>query len=306
MDHPDSGLTYRAKGQKIEKVSLKGLDLSLLASGDGTEVIHHRLTAGSNWVLGPEEGWDALECFYVLSGELLWKSPHGDVTIKAGDSLSASPIRKDSFFVAQVDTEFLYISSRPVFHQYSQTIQEMRELAVSVEQKDGYTADHCQRIMSLSMLVGETMLLSPNQLYELNLGAFLHDVGKVKVSEAILGKPASLTKEEWDIMKQHTVYGRQMLEETQLPYLLTAAEIVEQHHERYDGSGYPHGLRGGQISIGAAIVAVVDSYDAMTTNRVYRKGRPKEEALLEIEKGSGSLYHPEVADVFLSISDKIN
>jgi HD-GYP domain-containing protein (c-di-GMP phosphodiesterase class II) len=306
MHYPDSGLTYRAKGQKIEKVSLKGLDLSLLASGDGTEVIHHRLTAGSNWVLGPEEGWNALECIFVLSGELLWKSPNGDITIKAGDSISASPIKKVSFFVARADTDFLYISSRPVFHHYSNTIQEMRELAVSVEQKDGYTADHCQRIMSLSMMVGEIMELSSNQLYELNLASFLHDVGKVKVPESILGKPSSLTKKEWYIMKQHTVYGRQMLEETQLPYLLAAATIVEQHHERYNGSGYPHGLHKEDISIQAAIVAVVDSYDAMTTDRVYRKGRPKDEALIEIEKGCSILYHPEVVDAFRSILTKID
>jgi putative nucleotidyltransferase with HDIG domain len=307
MNYPDSGLTFLKKGQVIEKVSLKGLEFSLLASGDGTEIIHHRLTAGARWGLMPEEGWDALEFFIVLSGKIIWQlSEENTITLNAGDSISAVPVKKHSIFVAEVDTEFLYISSQPVFHHYSQVIQEMMGLAVTVEQKDGYTADHCQRIMKLSMMVGEAMGLSSNQLVELNLGAFFHDVGKVKVPEAILGKPSSLTQEEWGIMKQHTVYGRQMLEETNLPNLQNAATIVEQHHERYDGSGYPYGLRGEQICIGAAIVAVVDSYDAMTTDRVYRKGCSKEEALIEIERGYGTLYRSDVVDAFFSISNKID
>jgi putative nucleotidyltransferase with HDIG domain len=306
MEYSEFGLVHRSDGQAIEVVSVKGLKLSLIASGDGTEIIHHRLAAGSRWALAPEEGWDALEFLLVLSGKLIWQLPGGDVIIGAGDSVSASPVKKDSVFLAETDTEFLYISSRPVWHHYSQEVNQMMSLAVSVEEKDGYTADHCQRIMKLSMKIGEKMSLSSNQMYELNLGAFLHDIGKVKVPEKILGKASSLTSEEWVIMKRHTVYGRQTLEETKLPDLLAAASIVEQHHERYDGSGYPYGLSGEQISIGAAIVAVVDSYDAMTTDRIYRKGCSKEEALIEIEKGRGSLYHPDVVDVFFSILDKVD
>lgn len=107
-------------------------------------------------------------------------------------------------------------------------------------------------------------------------------------------------------MKQHTTFGKQMLEETSLPNLSAASRVVEQHHERYDGSGYPHGLKGDEISIGAAIVAVVDSYDAMTTDRVYQKGRTKEEALAEIKRCQGTMYHPDVVDVFLSLADKID
>jgi HD-GYP domain-containing protein (c-di-GMP phosphodiesterase class II) len=306
MDYLESGIIHRKNGQAIEKVELKGLELSLLASGDGTEIIHHRLTAGSRWALMPEEGWNALEYFMVLSGKLMWQLSEGNITLRAGDSISATPVNKHSIFVAEVDTEFLYISSRPVFHHYSQAVQEKMRLAISIEQKDGYTADHCQRIMKHSMSVGETMGLSPNQLLGLNLGAFLHDIGKVRVPEAILGKPGALTSEEWAIMKLHTVYGRHMLEGTKIPHLVNAATIVEQHHERYDGSGYPHGVRSHEISIGAAIVAVVDSYDAMTTDRVYSKGRSREEALVEIEKGRATLYDPEVVDVFLSISNKLD
>lgn len=301
MEYPEAGIVHFTQGQAIEKVSLKGLELSLLASGDGTEIIHHRLTAGSRWVIGPEEGWNALEHLFVLSGCLVWQSPAGEKIIKTGDSISAVPVKKDAFFIAKTNTEFLYVSSRPVFHHYSQTVQQMMELTVSVEEKDGYTADHCQRIKDLSMLVGDKLGLLPNQMYELNLGAFLHDIGKVKVPENILGKPGSLTPEEWSIMKLHTVFGREMLQQSPIPNLVSAAAIVEQHHERIDGSGYPHGLRGSEILVGSLIVAVVDSFDAMTTDRVYKKGRSKEEALAEIEKGRDSLYRSDVVDAFFSI-----
>jgi HD-GYP domain-containing protein (c-di-GMP phosphodiesterase class II) len=306
VNYSDSGLTYLNKGQAIEKVSLKGLDFSLLASGDGTEVIHHRLSAGSRWALTPEEGGKALEHVFVLTGQLICEFFKGDIVLKAGASISTMPVEKHLAFVAETDTDFLYVSSRPVWHHYSKEVRDMMDLAVSVERKDGYTADHCQRITRLSRIVGEKMNLSPNEMHEINLGGFLHDIGKVKVPEDILGKPSGLNDDEWSIMKKHTIFGRQMLDDIRLPNLQNASLIVEQHHERYNGTGYPYGLRGDQILTGAAIVAVVDSYDAMTTDRVYRKGRSKEEALIEIEKGCGSLYRPDIVEAFHSISNKID
>jgi response regulator RpfG family c-di-GMP phosphodiesterase len=304
MLDPTNGIEHRKVDEAIEKTSINGLSLSLLASGDGTEIIHHKLSVGSRWALGPEEGWKALEFVFVLSGELY--SSDRKIVVKAGESISMAPIKKAVFFLAKTDTEFLYVSSRPVFHHYSEIIKEMMELTVSVEQKDGYTADHCSRIMKYSMLVGEKINLSSNELYDLNLGSFLHDIGKTKVPINILNKPSKLTNDEWEVMKKHTIFGRQVLEKTKLPSLISASHIVEQHHERFNGNGYPYGFKGIEINIGAAIVAVVDSYDAMTTNRVYSNGRPKEDALQEIENGRGTLYHPDVVDVFLSISDQID
>lgn len=307
MIFPDAGLRFFGGGQAIEKVVMKGLEVSLLAAGEGTEIIHHRLTAGSRWAMVPEEGWTALESVFMLKGRLRLQRPNGgDLVLQTGDSLSADPIREHALFIAETDAEFLYICSQPVFHHYSQYVRDLMDLAVSVEEKDGYTADHCHRIMKLSMLMGETMGLSSQEMYQLNYGSFLHDVGKVSVPEAVLCKPGKLTAEEWEIMKLHTVNGRKMLEETGLPSLQAAGRIVEQHHERFNGSGYPHGLQGKDILIGAAIVAVVDSYDAMTTDRVYQKGRSQEEALAEILRCRETMYHPDVVDSFLSLKDKLD
>lgn len=300
-----TGITFFRSGEGLENVTLKGLELTLLASGDGTEIILHKLQKGSHWGLTPADGWTALESLFVLSGTLRWTQTDGKRLLRQGDFLSAAPILKDAVFVAETDVEFLYCSSQPVFHHYSNMIRELMGLAVDIEKKDGYTADHCHRIMRLSMTVGEAMGLDAGELATLNFGSFLHDVGKIKVPDSILGKPGKLTDEEWGIMRLHTVYGREMLNATGLPTLRDAGIIVEQHHERFDGKGYPHGLKGGDIRLPSAIVAVVDSYDALTTNRVYRPGIPKAEALEELER-SRQLYHPDVIDAFFRCADRID
>lgn len=306
MEDRSSGLIYRGHDQPLEKVALtsSGLELRLISSGDGTEIIHHRLTAGSRWALSPADGWEALEFMYMLSGTLVWQSPLGNRVLQRGDSISAQPVRSETIFVAQTECEFLYVASQPVFYHYSENAKELMRLAIDIEQKDGYTADHCYNIMKLSMMLGESMGLTPTQLVDLNYGSFFHDVGKTKVPESILGKPGKLTSEEYDIMKTHTTEGRKILSDTGLTNLRAAGLIVERHHERFDGSGYPYRMKGGEIDIGSAIVAVVDSYDAITAKRVYKEAMPKEEALAELER-SRDKYHPEVMDAFFKLAEQL-
>jgi putative nucleotidyltransferase with HDIG domain len=292
-------------GSSLEKVSIKGITISLIASGDGTEIIHHRLEQGSRWGIAPEEGWEALEYVYIISGELVWKSEDGDVHIMAGDSVSAHLINETAMFIAAKDTELLYVVSRPFFHNYSNSTQELFDLAVKIEEKDGYTSDHCERIKKLSMLVGEELKLPPYDQYILNLAAFLHDIGKTRVPDEILNKPNKLTDSEFETMKLHTIHGKQLLYETGLPNLRVVGDIIEQHHERFDGKGYPSGRKGDEISLLASIITVVDSFDAMTIDRVYQKGRPIPDVLQEIERCSGSMYNPEIVGIFLKLSDKL-
>lgn len=298
-------IQIHAKNKSLETVSAKGLTISLLASGDGTEIIHHELDQGSRWAIGPEDGWEALEYVYIISGELIWKSSQGDIRIKAGDSISAYMITELAMFIADQDTEFLYVVSRPYFHNYSSVTQEMMDLAVSIEEKDGYTSDHCERIKKISLLVGEELKLPSHDMFILLLAAFLHDIGKTKVPEQILNKPSKLTAEEFETMKTHTTHGKQLLHDKGLPDLKIVGDVIEQHHERYDGKGYPYGLKGSEISTLASIISVVDSFDAMTVDRVYRKGIPVQEALDEIIRCSGTHYNPEIVSAFLKISDKL-
>jgi len=292
-------------GEFIETVHFKGLQLSLMASGDGTEVIYHKLQPESSWAIGPEENWNGLEFLYILSGELVYQTDEEKIILSAGQSFSASPIKKYTNFHSVGICEFIYVTSQPVFHNYSHLTKDLLELAISIEEKDGYTVDHCERIKHYSMLVGRALELTTKQITLLNLASFFHDVGKVRVPLEILQKPGKLTNEEWNIMKKHTTFGRELLEETKIPLLNEIGLIVEQHHERYDGKGYPKGLKKDEISIEASIIAVVDSFDAMTTDRVYKKGIAPEKALLEIINNRGIMYHPQVVDAFISLKEEL-
>ena len=290
----------------IETVQMKGLQVSLLASSNTTEIIHHRLEHGANWALGPEEGWNALEYFLVLKGELkTFPQFEKYSSIKAGNSFLRHPVKDHYTFQAVGTTEFIYVSSQPIFHRYSKTVTDMVELVRSIEAKDGYTMNHCTRITRLSMILGESLGLDSEQILRLNLGSFFHDIGKVKIPDEILKKPGKLTSEEWSIMKKHPTYGRTILEECTIPVVGSAGLIVEQHHERFDGKGYPHGLAGDEISLEASIISVVDSYDAMTTDRVYQERRSPDYAFKELLQCRGTMYHPDVVDKFIELKDTI-
>jgi putative nucleotidyltransferase with HDIG domain len=280
---------------------MKGSTLSLLLQKEGLEIMHYKMQDGQHLAIGPTEGWHGFEFIYMLSGELSWNDYVGKKVAYEGDYLLMDPITEDTIFIAKGDTYFLYLSSESLFDSFDEEVKKFMDLAVAVEEKDGYTADHCKRIMQLSMRVGEQLGLPSHELYQLHIGSFLHDVGKTKIANSILNKPSRLTKEEYEQMKTHTLLGAEMLRNTNSSILWDAASIVEQHHERFDGSGYPFGLKGNEILLASSIVAVVDSYDAMTSIRVYSKGRSKQEALEEIKNERGRLFHPDVVDTFISL-----
>lgn len=290
----------------IETVTIKGLQVSLVASSPTAEVIHHRLEPGTNWALEPEEGWDALEYLLVLKGQLrTLPIDEAGTIINEGDSFFKHPVKELHTFQAVGLTEFLYVTSQPIFHRYSRIARDMFALVDEIEKKDGYTLNHCYRITKLSMIIGEALGLNSEQLLRLNLGSFFHDLGKIKVPEEVLKKPGKLSSEEWAIMKQHPSYGRELLEKCTIPVLASVAEVVEQHHERYDGKGYPKGLAGDEICIESSIISVVDSFDAMTTDRVYQERRSTDYALEELLRCRGTMYHPDVVDKFIELKETI-
>lgn len=297
-----STLNILRKGEALDTASTKKSITSLLSSHDGTEVIHQELEIGARWGLSPEDdGSDTLEAVYILTGKMRLHTTKEDYILDTGDYIAGHPVSEHLILTAMENTSFLYVSSRPIFHYYRTATNELETLAINIEKKDGYTAEHCYRIKNLSMLVGEKMGLKSDSLQKLHFGALLHDIGKTKVPESILLKPGKLSDDEWVIMKNHTRYGSEILIETDIPHLILAAQVVEEHHERYDGSGYPKGLQKEQICLEGAIVGLVDSYDAITSDRVYQKGRTKESAIAEIKQLRGIKYHPDVVDTFLTI-----
>jgi HD-GYP domain-containing protein (c-di-GMP phosphodiesterase class II) len=288
----------------IKVVKMRGIEISLIGDGDGTQVIHEKMEAGKKWAIVPDgEGY--LEFFMLLSGEMELKVQENIQTIYPGFSITNVNQEHSYIFTSLTDVEFLYISSRPVFQHYAHTSSEMEKMAISIEEKDGYTAHHCDNIKNMAIFLGEKLGLNSSELLILSYGSFFHDIGKVKIPLEILNKPGRLTEEEFNIMKKHTIYGSQILKGLNYPFIDKAALIVEQHHERWDGTGYPHGLKGSEISLGASIVSVVDSYDAMTSDRVYQKRRTQDEAVEEIKKYRGKYYNPDVVDIFLKHINEI-
>jgi len=158
---------------------------------------------------------------------------------------------------------------------------------------------HSYRVCVLAFEVGKRMSLAPSRLMTLRAGALLHDIGKVRVPREILNKPGLLDDREWTEMKEHPDHGRSIL--LRIPTLSFANEVIYQHHERWDGSGYPHGLKALEILIESRIFGVVDSYDAMVSQRSYNIPKSHGEAIAEIRQNAGVLFDPDVVEAFLEI-----
>ena len=166
----------------------------------------------------------------------------------------------------------------------------------ALELKDPYTSGHSFRVYKMAKEIGKIYELDEESQISIEGGALLHDIGKVGIRDSILLKPASLTFEEFRIMKTHVVLGADIV--SQCDSLKHCLEPVLFHHERIDGKGYPHGLKGDEIPLIAKITCVVDSYDAMTTNRVYTPARTPSEALKELQRCTGSQFDHEVIEAF--------
>ena len=177
-------------------------------------------------------------------------------------------------------------------------------LANAVEAKDAYTQGHLQRLGTYALAIGERMGLTGAALTALRYGALLHDVGKVGIDEALLRKQVPLTPSEYRIMQQHTLIGAHIVAPLRLAALV--GPIVRGHHERWDGSGYPDGLAGEAIPLGARIVAVADAYDAMTTQRPYNKIRTQQEAIVCLRSGAGIYWDSQVVAVFTACMETMD
>lgn len=172
----------------------------------------------------------------------------------------------------------------------------LKALAQALETRDTETHGHSERVVTFSLRLGCELGLDKEMLRSLEFGSLLHDIGKIGVPDAILRKPAKLTDEEWVKMRMHPMYGQQILRD--LPFLEGASKVVAQHHEKYDGSGYPLGLSGEDIDLNARIFAVADAFDAMISDRVYRSGRPYKDAADELDRCVGAHFDPKVVEAF--------
>lgn len=169
-------------------------------------------------------------------------------------------------------------------------------LANAIEVRDEYTRGHIERVTAYAFAIADNLGWQGNKLEQLRFGAILHDIGKIFINENILRKPGPLTEAEREEILQHPTKGSEMIKD--IPYLASAISIILYHHERWDGTGYPDGLAGEAIPLDARIIAVADSFDAMTTVRPYQKPYSLQEALQEITHGAGTQFDPQVVNAF--------
>lgn len=187
----------------------------------------------------------------------------------------------------------MYVDMRNMY------LDTVKALCQAVEAKDPYTQGHSQRVSELAYKLGQRMKLSHRTTENLKLAGMLHDIGKIGVDEHILNKPGRLTDDEYGKIKLHPAIGSKIIQE--IDFLKATADIILSHHEHFDGSGYPNGKRKSEISIESCILCVVDVYDALTSDRPYRKAMTDEEAIEIIKRESGILFNPIVAQEFINM-----
>ena len=283
------------KNGYLEKVDNDSTTLSLLGRGNGLEIMKQAIQKDRLFILFPSEDPDVEEFFYILEGEIEAEIDGEKVRLTANDFFSAKNLESTIDFFTKSDVTLLSVSTAPIFQYLSQEIKELRQIGEAVEQKDRYTFNHSSRVANYAVKTATKMKLPKQRVQNLYSAAFLHDIGKINIPEEVLKKPGKLTDEEFELIKKHPGDGAAMIRET--PYA-DLADIVEQHHERVNGRGYPFGLVDEEILLEAKIIGVCDTFDAMTEDRAYRKAFTAEFALNEIKQLAGIQYDPEVVAAF--------
>ena len=281
------GFYLGINGDQIEKATIESMELSLLAKGDGTEVILQHIEAGKTFYVFPSERNETLEFFYILDGKCEYENKNHSTSLKKGDYFYVQELNDIVYFKAVTNIKMLWISSQPTFHFISESINELVKVVKQVEKKDSYTYQHSIRVQEYSLKIAKELKLSTEELENLYFASLFHDIGKIDIDEKILNNPGRLTNEEFTEMKRHPLAGYEMVKST---YYEGIGDIILQHHERLNGSGYPSGLKNDEILFEAKIIGVADTYDAMTSDRPYRKGLSPEKSIAEIKELSGELY----------------
>ncbi|KJR48445.1 HD-GYP domain [Desulfosporosinus sp. I2] len=178
-------------------------------------------------------------------------------------------------------------------------LSTVEALVQALEAKDTYTSGHSERVGKLAVAIAEGLEMSDDKIQSLKYAAVLHDVGKIGVSENILNKEGKLLDSEWEIIRSHPVMGQTIIKS--IKFLFDIGQVVRHHHERIDGNGYPDGIKGIEIPLESRIIAVADTYDAITSDRSYRKGSTHDEAIAELKRVADTQLDPEIVEIFCKV-----
>ncbi|RDU37951.1 phosphohydrolase [Neobacillus piezotolerans] len=246
----------------------------------------------------PSDTPDVMEFFYILSGEMVCEYQGEKIKLEPGDYYSAVNLEKPVHFSTLTDITYLWIISEPTFYQLSDSLLSLKAIVHEVEKKDIHTHKHSERVSGYAVKMAKKLMLPKERLENLFVASMLHDIGKINIPSEILNKPGKLTDQEFSVVKRHPGDGAEMVKDL---YYKDIATIIEQHHERLNGSGYPRGLKGEDILLEARIIAVSDSFDAMTEDRAYRKAFDVQYAVDELISMADTHYDRKVVEAFVEI-----
>lgn len=265
--------------------------LSLLARKDDMEIMLYEFKAERPNSITPGNTDNLLEFYYILEGSILIEDGSNAVKMQKNDYFYVNNIKETVPFRTLTDTKMLYVTSQPVYNLLYAYTDELKDLLDKSEQKDAYTHKHSNRVQDYSVKIASKLGLSGEINYTIALASLFHDVGKCFIPDEILNKTSGLSDEEFNFIKKHSTYSSELLHGK---FVEDVSKIVEAHHERLNGTGYPKGLKGDEIRIEAKIIAVADSYDAMTSDRAYRNALTPEQAMNELKNCIGTFYDKDI------------
>ncbi len=260
---------------------------SLLASGDNVDVMQIDVMPGVPACIEPGDDESLMEFFYVIEGMAILNTADENIVVHKGDSFYTHHLAENILVQSDQGIKLLYVSSQPIFKTLSEYNKDLKTLLHESESKDFYTHHHAERVQTYCIKICEKLKMSQHIIYTLSVSSLFHDIGKCIIPDEILNKPDKLTVEEYNIIKTHPSESSRLLNGRFEDVIF---KIVQQHHERLDGSGYPCGLKTDNIMFEALIIAVADTYDAITSDRAYRKGMSPDIAMAEIWRFTPAQY----------------
>lgn len=267
-------------GDSLVEVGQSANIYQLLVEHDNVNIVLNRIAANSMVWITPGEDHRYLEFYMLLSGELSLTRKSDTQVLHAGDSFYFVELDEDISITPHEDIQLLCVTSKPVFGEFIGFVNDLNDLNGQIERKDHYTFGHCRRVMRYAEALGRQMNLGADDLHNLLLAALYHDVGKCYLPSEILNKPGFLSDSEYAAVRRHPADSAKLLEGR---FADEVTRIARSHHERLDGSGYPDGVSGDQLDQPSRILAVADVFDAMTSDRTYKKGISIDAALAELK-----------------------
>lgn len=268
-----------------------GNQSQLVLKQPGIEVAFDFMPKGSAGVFYIPGGDTMTEINYILKGKIELRDKNEIILVEDGDFFYQKGTERYISFEVHRDTQMFYINNQPYFDEYEQQISGLMKVLNQLQEADGDTLDHCERVKALCLGTAHYIGFDQTKLNILFYASRFHDVGKSKIPLEILLKPGRLTEEEFEVMKLHSQYTYEMIREY---YGEEIASAAYEHHERLDGTGYPRHLKGDAIGLPARIICVADAYDAMIHTRPYHNGKKREEAFAELWRCAGTQFDEKV------------